>query len=107
MAGFAVAASARASDGHEDVAVVVVGLGLAGEHGGASGRGERDADGVGIHRVDAVEQVLRVERDLHLLAVEARADRLAGLRLVAGSRLKQYLARREGQPDRGVPLGYE
>src|SRR3984885_11378557 len=89
--------------GHEDVAVVGLCLALSGEHGGAGGRGERDADRIGVHRVDAVEQVLRVEGDLHLLSVEARGDRLARLRLVAASGLEQHLARGEGEPDRGVP----
>src|SRR5580693_3059339 len=89
------------ADRHEDVAVVLA-IALAGYHRGLGRRGERDPGRVGVDGPDAVEQVLRVEGDLQVLAVEGRLEDLGGLRLFRRPGLQHQLASAEGKPDRRV-----
>src|SRR6478672_13754230 len=102
------AGSAGEADGHEDVAVagvrLGVGLGLAGEDRGTARLREGQPAPGGADRVEAVEQELRVEGDLDLGTVESRLDRLGGLRVVAGAGLDGDLAVAELQQHRGVAL---
>src|SRR6478609_7885930 len=103
--------SAGEADRHEDVPVRAVGLAvgllLAGQHRGAARLGERQPAEGGADGVEAVEEELRVERDLDLGSGEGGLDRLGGLGVVAGAGLDGDLTVGELQQHRGVALGDE
>src|SRR6478736_10064735 len=103
--------SAGETDRHQHVAVASVGLGvglgLAGQDGRAARLRERQPAPGGADGVQAVEQELRVERDLDLGTVERGLDGLGGLGVVAGAGFDGHLAIGELQQHRGVALGDE
>src|SRR4051812_1269176 len=74
---------------------------------GLGRHGEGQLDHRLIHDLETVEEVLRVEAGGDVLAVDRRLDRLARLRLVAGSGIEGERAVGEGELDGGVALGHE
>src|SRR5699024_11012576 len=97
--------------GHDQVTECEIGFGSDLADTSDCGRtrvlGERHVhDGLG-HHLQPVEEVLRVESDRDVIAVNGGLDRLGSLSIFTASGLEYELSGRERESDGGVALGYE
>src|SRR5699024_1822186 len=97
--------------GHDQVTECEIGFGSDLADTSDCGRtrvlGERHVhDGLG-HHLQPVEEVLRVESDRDVIAVNGGLDRLGSLSIFTASGLEYELSGRKRESDGGVALGYE